>query len=78
MSGVVSEAKTLFQVILEGEHYHGHIQELKDNTAIVFIQELGEKSVSHCVWDYTHEVLYKIVQLQKNWQKVTFGLVSHL
>ncbi|XP_060569274.1 uncharacterized protein LOC132727724 isoform X2 [Ruditapes philippinarum] len=33
------------QVILEGEHYHGHIQEIsaEDNTAVVFIHELGEK-----------------------------------
>ncbi|XP_052283350.1 OTU domain-containing protein 4-like isoform X2 [Dreissena polymorpha] len=31
------------QVILEGAHYHGHIQEINDNTAIVFIQELGQK-----------------------------------
>jgi hypothetical protein len=35
----------IFQVILEGEHYHGHIQEIsaEDNTAVVFIHELGEK-----------------------------------
>ncbi|XP_052794933.1 OTU domain-containing protein 4-like isoform X2 [Mya arenaria] len=33
------------QVILEGEHYHGHIQELKDDSALVYIQELGEKRI---------------------------------
>ena len=42
---VLSQVDHVFQVILEGGFFFGHVQEVdyENNTAVVYVQELGQK-----------------------------------